>query len=128
MNRNIFMTWQSGVSGWSRWLIVLAVICLMGSVGFRWLIDSFLILVGFLIVTPVIVYGVLRWWVQRNLVQDACPVCGFGLTGFNGTELNCPSCGEPVKVANNQFMRFTPPGTVDVRAVEVEVADVEMMD
>ena len=72
-----------------------------------------------LLITPVIAWFGFRWWLKRNLVEDQCPVCSYELTGFNGTESRCPSCGEPLKVEGGQFKRLTPPGTIDVDAVEV---------
>jgi hypothetical protein len=36
------------------------------------------------------------------------------------SQLQCPSCGEPLKIENGQFERLTPPGTIDVDAVDVE--------
>ncbi len=128
MNQDSLRLWQASLAGLTRWLIFFAVIWLLGSVGLGWLIDSFLILLGLLIVVPVIAFFGLQWWIKRNLVQDACPVCGFGLTGLNGAELACPSCGEPIKVEAGRFTRLTPPGTVDVSAVEVKVAEVEVLD
>lgn len=114
-----FKSFQFNFSNLARWLIILAVIWLLGSVGLGWLVNSFLILVGLLFLTPVLVFVGFRWWLQRNLVQDQCPVCRFEFTGLNKTQLQCPNCGEPLKVEQNHFYRLTPPGTIDVQAVEV---------
>jgi len=101
----------------------LVVISLLGSVGLGWLVNSFLILVGCFI-TPIIAFLGFQWWLQRNLVQNRCPVCHSEFTGLNRTQLQCPSC-EPLKVEQGEFNRMTPPGTIDVQAVEVPSKPVE---
>ncbi len=72
------------------------------------------------IITPVIAWAGFRWWLNKNLVNSQCPVCGYEFTGFKDTECSCPSCGEPLKVTGGYFQTITPPGTIDVEAVEVE--------
>jgi hypothetical protein len=98
---------------------------LLGAVGLGWVVNGFLILIGFVIVSPVIGWLVFRWWLKRNLVEDKCPVCAYEFTGFNRTECQCPSCGEPLKVEQGHFNRLVPPGTIDVEAVEVSVRQIE---
>ena len=98
---------------------------LLGSVGLGWLVNGFLILVGLVVISPVIAWFVFRWWLKRNLVEDKCPVCTYEFTGFNKTECQCPSCGEPLKVEQGHFKRLTLPGTIDVEAVEVSVRQIE---
>lgn len=112
-------SFQFNFSNLTRWLIILAVIWLLGSVGLGWLVNSFLILVGLLVLAPVAAFVGFRWWLQRNLVQNKCPVCRYEFTGLNRTQLKCPSCGEQLTVEQGQFNRLTPPGTIDVQAVEV---------
>lgn len=112
-------SFQFNFSNLARWLTLLAVIWLLGAVGLGWLVNSFLILVGLLLLAPVLAFVGFRWWLQRNLVQNQCPVCRYEFTGLNQTQLQCPSCGEPLKVEQGQFNRLTPPGTIDVQAVEV---------
>jgi len=112
-------SFQFNFSNLTRWLIILAVIWLLGSVGLGWLVNSFLILVGLLVLAPVAAFVGFRWWLQRNLVQNQCPVCRYEFTGLNRTQLKCPSCGEHLTVEQGQFNRLTPPGTIDVQAVEV---------
>lgn len=103
----------------ARWLTPLAIIWLLGSVGLGWLVNSFLILIGLLFLTPVIAFVGFRWWLQRNLIQNQCPVCRAEFPGLNKTQVQCPNCGEPLKVEQGNFHRLTPPGTIDVQAVEV---------
>ena len=45
--------------------------------------------------------------------------------GINNTQMRCPSCSEPLKVENKQFLRLTPPGTVDVSAIDVTVKQIK---
>ena len=118
-------SFQFNFSNLARWLTLLAIIWLLGSVGLGWLVHSFLILVGLLLLAPVLAFVGFRWWLQRNLVQDQCPVCRYEFTGLKQTQLKCPSCGEPLKVEQGQFNRLTPPGTIDVQAVEVPIKPVE---
>ncbi|MCU0568648.1 MAG: hypothetical protein MUF49_18880 [Oculatellaceae cyanobacterium Prado106] len=119
MNQNSFRNLQLNLSGLNFWLTLLGIVWILGSLGLGWLVKSFLILLGLIIITPVIAFFVFRWWLQRNLVEAACPVCAYELTGINGTELRCPNCSEPLKVEQGQFLRLTPPGTVDVQAVDI---------
>ena len=107
------------------WLTLLAVIWLLGLVGVGWLVKSFLILVGLILLVPVLALLGFRWWLQRNLIQDQCPVCRYEFTGLNRTELQCPNCGERLLVEQGHFNRLTPPGTIDVQAVEVPAKPVE---
>lgn len=118
-------SFQFNFSNLTRWLTLFVVISLLGSVGLGWLVNSFLILVGLLLITPVLAFVGFRWWLQRNLVQNRCPVCGYEFTGLNRTQLQCPSCSEPLKVEQGHFNRLTPPGTIDVQAVEVTTQPLE---
>lgn len=111
---------QFTLANLTRWLGIFAVIWLLGAVGLGWLVNSFLILFALLLLVPAIAFVGFRWWLQRNLVQDQCPVCRYEFTGFNKTELQCPNCGEPLKIEQGHFQRLTPPGTIEVQAVEVQ--------
>lgn len=112
-------SFQFNFSSLLSWLAFLAVIWLLGTVGLGWLVNSFLVLVGLLILTPVLAFLGFRWWLQRNLIEAQCPVCQSEFTALNRTQLQCPSCGELLKVEQGRFNRLTPPGTIDVQAVEV---------
>jgi hypothetical protein len=105
----------------SNWLIILGIAWLLASIGLGWVIKSFLILIGLLVLTPVVGFFVLRWWLNRNLIQGSCPVCQYELTALNQTQFQCPSCGEPLTVEGGIFNRMTPPGTIDVTAIDVSV-------
>ena len=125
MNQNSFKTWQFNLAGLRFWIILFTVIWLLGAIGLGWLVKSFFILIALLILAPVIAFLGLRWWLQRNLVMDQCPVCGFESAGINSTEMRCPNCSEPLRIEKGHFYRLTPPGTVDVEAIDVSVKQLE---
>jgi hypothetical protein len=116
---------QFNLSGLGCWLPLLATVLLLGSVGLGWVVKSLLIVVGLVIIAPAIGWLVFRWWLKRNLIEDKCPVCSYEFTGFNQTDCRCPNCGEPLKVEQGHFYRLTPPGTIDVEAVEVSAKQIE---
>jgi hypothetical protein len=101
------------------WLTTIVVIWLLGFIGLGWLVKSFLFLIGFFTIVPVVAFFGLQWWLTRNLVQGNCPVCQEGLTALKNAQLNCPSCGESLRSAGRTFERISSPGTIDVQAVEV---------
>lgn len=112
-------TLQFSLSGLSPWLTLIVIIWFLGAIGLGWLVKSFLILVGLIIITPVIAFFGFRLWLKRNLIQDECPVCAYSFAGLNQTQCQCPNCGEQLKIDQGHFVRLTPPGTIDVEAVEV---------
>ncbi|WP_016949309.1 hypothetical protein [Anabaena sp. PCC 7108] len=114
-----FNNFQLNLDNLRPWLIFLVVIWLLGSLGLGWLVNSLLIIVGLFLVTPIIGFVAFRWWLQRSLVTDKCPVCGFESTGLNNSQLQCPNCGEQLLVQNGKFRRFTPDDTIDITAIEV---------
>lgn len=93
----------------------------LSSIGLGWVLNSFLILVALIFIAPVIVLWRIRWWLLRDLVEDKCPVCSYGFTGFNKTEGQCPNCGEPLKIEGGHFHRVIQLDTIDIDAVEVSV-------
>jgi len=125
MSQKNFSSAQFNLSGIGGWVVLLAIAWLLGTIGLGWLVKSVLVLIGLLVFTPVIAFFAIRWWLKRNLVQDQCPVCGVSSAGINGTQLRCPSCSEPLRVDQGHFYRITPPGTVDVEAVEVIAQQIE---
>ncbi|MBE9126403.1 MULTISPECIES: hypothetical protein [unclassified Coleofasciculus] len=116
---------QFNLSGVGCWLTLLTVFLLLGTVGLGWLVNGFFILVALALMAPAVGWLAFRWWLRRNLVEDNCPVCAYEFTGFNRTECRCPNCGEPLRVEQGHFNRLTPPGTIDVEAVEVSVQQLE---
>lgn len=118
-------TFPINLSNLRPWLTLLALIWLLGSVGLGWLVNSLLIIFGLLFLTPVLAFFGFRWWLQRNLVSDHCPVCTYEFSGLNNTQLQCPNCGEQLLVQQKHFRRFTPEGTIDITAVEVSAKSIE---
>ena len=125
MSQKNFSSAQFNLSGIGGWVLLLAIAWLLGMIGLGWLVKSVLVLIGLLVFTPVIAFFAIRWWLKRNVVQDQCPVCGVSSAGINGTQLRCPSCSEPLRIEQGHFYRITPPGTVDVEAVEVIAQQIE---
>ncbi|MBV9388476.1 MAG: hypothetical protein JOZ78_18795 [Chroococcidiopsidaceae cyanobacterium CP_BM_ER_R8_30] len=101
------------------WLTTIAIIWILGIVGLGWLVKSVLILIGLIFLLPVLAFLGFSWWLRRNLIQDKCPVCHYEFAGLNQTQLQCPNCGERLLVEHRHFNRVTPPGTIEVQAVEV---------
>ncbi|MBN3871478.1 hypothetical protein [Nostoc sp. JL33] len=120
-----FKSFQLNLLNLRPWLILLAVIWLLASVGLGWLVNSLLIIFSLLLLAPILAFFGFRWWLQRSLVADQCPVCRYEFTGLNNTQLQCPNCGESLLVQNSHFHRFTPEGTIDVTAVEVPAQSLE---
>ncbi|MGB3513962.1 MAG: hypothetical protein WBA93_33085 [Microcoleaceae cyanobacterium] len=125
MNQGNPKIFQLKLASIGNWLIILAVVWLLGSIGLGWLVNSILILIGFVLITPVIAFIGLRWWLNRNLIIDECPVCSYEFTALNKTQFQCPNCGEPLKIEQGNFSRLTPPGTIDVSAVEINSRQIE---
>ncbi len=123
MNQNGFRSIQ--LSGLNFWLTIFAIVWLLGAIGLGWLVKSILIILALLLIAPVVGVLAFRWWLKRNLVEDKCPVCSTSLAGVEGMKLACPNCGEPLMVDDGKFQRITPPGTVDVNAVEVSAKQLE---
>jgi predicted RNA-binding Zn-ribbon protein involved in translation (DUF1610 family) len=116
---------QLNTSGLGCWASIILTIFVLTSVGLGWVINGFIILVALVFIAPIIGFWGLQWWLKRKLIQAQCPVCSYEFTGFKNTEFNCPSCGEALQVEAEQFSRITPPGTIDVDAVEVSVKKIE---
>jgi hypothetical protein len=125
MNPNGYRGIQFNLAGLNFWLTLLFIAWLLGSIGLGWLVKSIFILFGLVLIAPVVGFLIFRWWLQRNLVEDQCPVCGFQFAGLNNTQARCPNCSEPLKIEKGHFNRLTPPGTVDVDAIDVTVKQLE---
>ena len=121
-NPNLFQLNRSGIGCWLTFILIAF---LLGSVGLGWLVNGLLVAIALMLILPVVGWFVFRWWLQRNLVESSCPVCSYKFTGFKGTQCQCPNCKEPLQVESKQFVRLTPPGTIDVEAVEVQVKSLE---
>lgn len=120
VNQNSPKIFQFNLSNAGNWLVLLIVIWLLSSLGLGWLVKSVLILMGLALIAPALAFLGFRWWLSRNLIQDRCPVCNYEITALNQTQLQCPNCGEPLQAQQGRLQRLTPPGTIDIKAVEVE--------
>ncbi len=125
MNDRFNKVIQYNTSSLGCWLSLIFVALILASVGLGWVVNGLLILFALLLISPVITFWGLQWWLKRKLIQAQCPVCNYEFTGFKNTEFNCPSCGETLKVEADHFSRMTPPGTIDVDAVEVSTQTLE---
>ena len=125
MNDNFPKLFQYNNSGLGCLLTILLGAFVLGSVGLGWVVNGFLILFGLLLLLPVIGIVGFRWWLRRNLIQDLCPVCSYEFTSLKDTQCKCPNCGEVLVVESGHFKRLTPPGTIDVEAVEVDLQQIE---
>jgi ribosomal protein S27E len=112
--------WQINAAGIRPWITFFLICALMGSLGLGWLLKSALLILGFIILLPVVAIGGFILWSRLNIVQAKCPVCEQELTGFKGTELDCPSCGEALKVVQGSLTRVAPPNTIDIAAIEID--------
>lgn len=125
MNDRFNKLLQINSSGLGCWSSIIIGIFLLTSIGLGWLVKGFAIAVALLFTIPVLVFWGLQWWLKRKLIQATCPVCSYEFTGFKQTEFDCPSCGETLRAGAEGFSRITPPGTIDVDAVEVSVKTIE---
>lgn len=125
MNRINSKNLQIGLAEVSRLLLPFLVIWLLGAIGLGWLVKSLFILLGLLLLTPILAFVGLRWWLKRSVIQSHCPICSYEFVSLNQSEFQCPSCGEPLKAENGHFNRLVPPGTIDVNAIEVPVQQID---
>lgn len=119
MNDRFDKLLQYNISGIGCWGSLILIAVVGASVGFKWIISSFLIVMALFLILPIIFVWGFQWWLKRKLTQGKCPVCDYGFTGFKNTEFNCPSCGELLQAEAEGFIRVTPSGTIDIDAVEV---------
>jgi hypothetical protein len=111
-------TYSLSLSGWGFWLGVFGVVLLLSSVGLGWLIAGLLLLLVFLLSLPILILLGVRWWMGRAIASATCPVCGFESQAIEGSRFNCPSCGDPLYVADGQFFHQTPSDVIDVDVYE----------
>ena len=123
MNRYSNRLIELNLPGIGLWLGLLLLVVAVSSLGFGTLLNWLLVAVLLLLFAPIVVILGFFWWAQRKVVQAPCPVCSFEFAGFNGSDCTCPSCGEPLTIAQQQFVRRTPPGTVDVAVVDMSPPD-----
>ncbi len=128
MNEGFNRLLKYDFSGLGCWLTIIAFVLIASSVGLGWIVNGFVILIFLSLLAPIVIWGVAKWWLKSNFVQAQCPVCEYEFTGFKNTEFQCPSCNEPLQICEGRFSRITPPGTIDVDAVEVSVQQIENLE
>ncbi len=116
--KNSPKTYSIALTGWGFWLGVIATVALLMTVGLGWLVGALLALLVVLLSLPIVILLLVRWGMQRLITTDACPVCGFESQALEGSRFFCPSCQEPLFVADGHFYRQTPTGTIDVELIE----------
>ena len=126
MRPNLFSLYNQNNSGLGCLLNLILIGLLLASVGLGWIVNGFLIFVCVLLLIPLIAWVGLQWWLGRNLINSTCPACGYAFTGFKETECLCPNCGTALKVEGKQFVTLTPPGTIDVQAIEIPNSDPQL--
>lgn len=107
------------------WASIILTIFVLTSIGLGWIIKGLFISVALLFIAPIIAFCIFQWWFKRKLVHAPCPVCSYEFTSFENAEFNCPSCGEALQVEAKSFTRITPPGTIDVDAIEVSAKTIK---
>lgn len=112
-------------NSWGCLLWTVLIVGLFTWIGWGWIINSVLILIALALITPVVAFWTFQWWVKKNLVQDTCPVCQYNFTAVQGTNFQCPNCGEPLQVQAGHFRRLAPTGTIDVEVVEVTAQEID---
>ena len=107
-------TYSIALKGWGFWLAILVSALLLRLTGLGWLAAGLGVLLLSLLALPVLVLLGFRWWMRHLLAHDACPICEFESQAIEGQQFECPNCQVPLYVADGQFYRQTPAGTIDV--------------
>lgn len=128
MNDRFNKLLQLNTSGLGCWASIILAIFLVTTIGAGWIIKGLILSIALLFIAPVIAFWGFQWWLKRKLIQAQCPACSYEFTGFKNTEFSCPSCGESLRVEAEGFSRITPPGTIDVDAIEVSVKTIKESD
>ena len=124
MNQN-FNQMQVRFPGLGCWLFILGAAWLLGAIGLSGIVKSIFALIAFLVLAPVVVLVIARFWLKRNLVEGDCPVCDQSLTSLKNVKLTCPSCSTTLMTTEDGFDRFAPEGVIDVQAVDVQSSPVD---
>ncbi len=108
------------IDGIRFWINFLIIATLVSVLGLGWVIKSLLFFLLLLFLLPIVAVIALQIWLKTRLVTAPCPVCGYVSTAVKAQPFNCPNCGEPLEVAAHQFVRLTPPGTIDVEVQSID--------
>ena len=112
-------------SGLGCGLMLLAAMVLLSAIGLKWVVNGIALFIVVIFLAPIVGVFAFRWWLKGKLMESDCPVCHYEFTGFTGQECQCPNCGEVLLATNGKFERPTPPGTIDVDAVDVSAQMLE---
>ncbi|WP_026100987.1 hypothetical protein [Synechococcus sp. PCC 7336] len=118
MRPNNPKTYSLALSGWGFWIGALAIGIVLSKIGLGWMVAALLVLLVFLLSLPILVLLGVRWWLRRTIATDTCPICNFQSEAIEGSRFSCPSCGEPLYVADGQFFRQTARGVVEVDYID----------
>ena len=116
-------TYSFALGGWGFLFGLLAFGLLLNYVGLGWVVSALIGLMIFFLSLPILVMLGFRWWLKRTISSDTCPVCSFKSEAIEGSRFNCPSCGEPLYVADGRFLRHTSSDVVEVVDYEVDYVD-----
>lgn len=108
------------IDGARFWINFLIIVTLVSALGLGWVIKSLLFFLLLLFLLPIGCVIALQIWLKTRLVTAPCPICGQVSTAIKAQPFNCPNCGEPLEVSGQQFVRLTPPGTIDVEVQSVD--------
>jgi predicted RNA-binding Zn-ribbon protein involved in translation (DUF1610 family) len=108
------------IDGIRFWINFLIIATLLSVLGLGWIIKSLLFFLLLLFLLPIVAAIALQIWLKTRLVTAPCPVCGYVSTAIKAQPFNCPNCGEPLEISANQFVRLTPPGTIDVEVQSID--------
>lgn len=122
MNSNPFNS-PGGNQGLGWGFTTLLILLVVGAIAPDWLVNGVLIAIALVFLAPILGFFGVRWWIQRNLVTGPCPSCQVTVQGLRKVQMPCPNCGELIKGTDQGYVRVTPPGTVDVMAVDMDRDD-----
>ena len=106
--------------GLGCWVFVLGTIWLLGAIGLSGIIKFTAALVLFFMLAPVLAFVGVRFWLKRNLINGACPVCEQTLAGLKSSNLTCPNCATELIATAEGFERVAADGVIDIQAVDIQ--------
>ncbi len=113
---------QARFPGLGCWLFVFIAIWVIGAIGITGILKSIFAVILFLILAPVLLSVVARFWLKRNLVTDNCPVCEQSLVCIKQSKTICPNCATEVMATENGLKRVAADGVIDVQAVDIQTS------
>lgn len=119
---------QARFPGLGCWLFAFIAIWVIGAIGITGILKSIFAVILFLILAPVLLSVVARFWLKRNLVSGNCPVCEQSLVCMKQSKLTCPNCATEVSATDNGFERVAAEGVIDVQAVDIQTSATATLD